>query len=90
MTTSVDVTGGQRKCSRYVDVFLDETPHVIAPQSDASNEWVNFAVGEAGQVNNANSDKEKGKRVLHICEDENEQAVKDAQRRVKPWYKRIF
>ena len=90
MSISADIQSSQRKCSPYVEPFLGQTNHAPPPKNDASSEWVNFGIGEAGQVNDANSDKEKGKRTLLHCEAENERALKDAAQRAKPWYKRIF
>jgi hypothetical protein len=90
MSTSVEVTSTQRKCRNYVDPFLETTKHSSGPKNADSKEWVNFGVRQTGQVNNANSDKEKGKQVLHLCEAENAAALKKAAERAKPWYKRIF
>jgi hypothetical protein len=90
MQTYADVQSTQRKCSTYVEPFLEQTKHAPAPQSAASNEWVNFGIGQSGKVNDANTDKDKGKRVLRKCEEENQRALEAAAERAKPWYKRIF
>lgn len=79
-----------RKCSRYVKPFLEETKHAKGPASAASNEWVNFGVAEAGQLELANRDKKLADQVLTICEEENQAALDRAAKRAKPWYRRIF
>jgi hypothetical protein len=79
-----------RQCSKYVDPFLDETPHATAPANAESREWVGFSVSEAGQLEIANHDKSNARKVLNVCEQETLDANKRAARRVKPWYKKIF
>lgn len=88
-TVSADIPP-PRQCSRYVDPFLDVTPHATAPVSAESREWVGFGVAEAGQLEIANHDKSNARKVMNICEQETLDANKRAARRVKPWYKRIF
>lgn len=78
------------RCSRYVDPFLEETDHAQAPKDERSNEWVNFSINEAGQLNIANRDKVLGKRVLHTCEADAQQAYDEAKKKAGPWYKRLF
>lgn len=80
----------QRQCSRYVNLFLERTEHARPPADDSSKEWVNFGGAEAGQLEVSNRDKELAKQVLVICEQEGADALKRAQRAMKPWYRRIF
>lgn len=49
-----------------------------------------FGVSQTGQLRSANGDKRKAKAVLHICEDDYDAALKVAQHKLKPWYKRIL
>ncbi len=79
-----------RKCSRYVNPFLEETAHAAAPANEESREWVGFAVSEAGQLEVSNRDKRLAKGVLDTCEQETQEAADRAARKAKPWYKRIF
>lgn len=79
-----------RRCSLYTDPFLEQTNHAPPPANSASKSWVNFGVGEAGQLTIANHDKANAKKVQHVCEDETQAAFDRAARRVKPWWKRIF
>ena len=80
----------QRLCSRYVNLFLDATPHARPPASAASNEWVNFGTAEAGQLELSNHDKSLAKQMLGICEQEGVDALARAKRSLKPWYKKIL
>lgn len=79
-----------RQCSRYVDPFLEATRHAAPPASAASNDWVNFGVAEAGQVELANRDKHLARSVLATCEQETQEAFDTAARRAKPWWRRAF
>lgn len=79
-----------RQCSRYVDPFLDATPHAAPPASADSNDWVNFGVAEAGQVELANRDKQLARSVLGVCEQETQEAFDRAARQARPWWRRIF
>lgn len=79
------------KCSDLIpQELVDDTPHAPAPKSSAENEWVNFGLGEVGQLNIANRDKRLANDLCKRVEALNEQAQKNAERRNKPWYKRIF
>lgn len=73
-----------------MNVFLEETPNAPRPANSQSREWVGFGVGEAGQLKLSNGDKAKAKQVLHICEDDYDAAIKAAQHKAKPWYRRIL
>lgn len=79
-----------RRCSRYVDPFLEEVDHAAPPADKTSKEWVRFGVEEAGAKEQDTRDKRLGKKVLHTCEDETQEAFDRAAKAVKPWYKRIF
>jgi hypothetical protein len=73
-----------------VNLFLERTAHAKPPASEDSNEWVNFATAEAGQLELSNRDKELAKLTLQMCELEGEEALARAKRAMRPWWKRIF
>lgn len=79
-----------RRCSRYTEPFLEETPHAERPASKALAEWVGFGVAQTGQLVVANDDKAKAKRVQNTCEEETAKAFEKAARKLKPFYKKIF
>jgi hypothetical protein len=89
-TVSAEALQPERKCSRYVNLFLERTEHAAPPASEASNAWINFGVAEAGQLELSNKDKELAKLTLQMCELEGEEALARAKRALKPWWKRIF
>lgn len=63
--------------------LLDDTPHAPPPQTDASNQWVNFAVAEAGQLNKANKDKQITRQICSKVESLNDQAEKAAKKKTR-------
>lgn len=73
-----------------MDLFLERTEHAAPPASDASKDWINFSVAEAGQLELSNKDKELAKLTLHMCELEGEEALARAKKALRPWWKRIF
>lgn len=87
-TVSVDPEP-PRKCSRYVDLFLERTEHAKAPDGSQAS-LGNFALAEAGQLELSNRDKELAKLTLHMCELEGEEAYERAKKALRPWWKRIF
>lgn len=88
--TPVYVEGpSQRNCSRYVNLFLERTEHA-PPPGDSQASHANFEIAEAGQLELSNRDKDLAKKVLLMCEAEGAEALKRAERALKPWYKRIF
>jgi hypothetical protein len=66
------------------------TPDARTPASAAANEWVNFGVAEAGQLQMSNHDKSLAKQMLGICEQDGADALARAKRSLKPWYKKIL
>lgn len=88
--TQVSVAGpSQRKCSRYVNLFLERTEHAAAPEGGQAS-YANFAIAEAGQLELSNRDKELAQLTLQMCELEGEEALAAAKKALKPWWKRIF
>ena len=79
-----------RRCSRYTEPFLQETPHAPRPAQKSMPAWVEFGVAQTGQLVVANDDKRKAKHVQDTCEAETAKAYATAARKLKPWYKRIF
>lgn len=73
-----------------MDLFLQRTAHAKPPANDSSEEWVNFGVAEAGQLELSNRDKELGRLTLQLCELEGEAALERAKRALRPWWKKIF
>lgn len=89
--TTLSVEGpDQRLCSRYVNLFLEATPHARPPADANSKEWVNFGTAEAGQLELSNHDKDLAKKMLGVCEQDGAEALAKAKRSLKPWYKKIF
>ena len=85
-----------RRCSKYTDPFLQETPHTERPRPQSAlpgavlNAWVNFGIGQTGQLVIANDDKRKAKHVQTTCEAETAIAFEKARRKLLPWYRKIF
>jgi hypothetical protein len=73
-----------------VNLFLERTEHAPPPADGSQAALANFAIAEAGQVELSNHDKALAKKVLAVCEAEGDEALAEAKRRLKPWYKRIF
>lgn len=79
-----------RRCSRYTEPFLEQTPHAPRPARPTLPSWVEFGVAQTGQLVIANDDKSKARHVQKTCEDETAKAFEKASRRLKPWWKRVF
>lgn len=79
-----------RRCSRYTEPFLEETPHSPRPASKALKEWVGFGIGQTGQLVIANDDKRKARHVQTTCEAETAKGFETARRKLLPWYRKIF
>lgn len=79
-----------RRCSKYTEPFLEQTAHAERPRHKNMPSWVEFGVAQTGQLVIANDDKSKAKHVQKTCEDETATAFKRAERKLKPWYKKIF
>jgi hypothetical protein len=90
--TTVFVDGPKPiKCTDLTPKELQQdTPHAPAPQNSAENEWVNFGIAEAGQLNIANRDKRLSQELCQKIEAANDAAAKAAERRNKHWWQRIF
>lgn len=88
-TISVDASNDD-PCSDYVPPSMwAPTPHV-APPGRSQAGWVNFGLGEAGQLEKANADKAGSKHIITTCERKKAEALARAKRRNAPWWKRIF
>lgn len=70
--------------------LLAPTPGAPLPASDLISDIAVFADRQTGQLDKANADKSAARAILLSCEEYEAKALKEAQRRVKPWYKRIF
>ena len=88
-TVSADAIQPQRKCSQYVNLFLERTEHASPPTGTQAS-LANFALAEAGQLELSNRDKELAKLTLQMCELEGEEALARAKKALRPWWKRIF
>jgi hypothetical protein len=62
------------------------TPHAPGPADDSSKEWVNFGVGQTGQVEKANTDKASRNHIEEVCERKYEEALKASKKRTKKWW----
>lgn len=77
-------------CSDYVPPSMwDPTPHAPPPDSTQAGH-VNFEIGEAGQLEKANSDKAGTKHIIITCERKKGEAAQRAKKKLEPWWKRIF
>lgn len=90
--TTISVDGSNAdSCLDYVPGEMwDDTKHVAPPTGPSGPAWVNFALGEAGQLEKANADKRGTKHIITTCERKKQEAFERARRRNTPWYKRIF
>ncbi len=90
--TTISVDGSNDdSCLDYVPGgMLEDTKHAAPPATAAGNDWVNFGIAEAGQLEKANVDKRGAKHILTVCETKKREALARAARRNKPWYRRIF
>jgi hypothetical protein len=90
--TSISVeTRNDDPCSDYVPAQLwAPTPHAAPPASGADNQWINFGIAEAGQLEKANSDKSGTQHIITTCERKKREAAERAKQQLEPWYKRIF
>lgn len=70
--------------------LLDLTPGTALPLSDTIGEIAAFALRQTGQLDKANADKGGARRILNTCTEWQERARAEAQRRNKPWWRRIF
>ena len=75
------------ECSKLTGPLLDETKHVTAPATAASKDWVNFGIGEAGQLNVSNHDKKTAKEICVAVEQANSEARAEVAAQLKPWWK---
>ncbi len=90
--TPISVDGSNYDvCLDYVPPeMLQDTKHAAPPASAAGNDWVNFGIAEAGQLEKANADKRGSTHILTVCEKKKKEALERATRRNKPWYRKIF
>lgn len=70
--------------------LLDLTPGAPLPSNDTAGEIGAFGDRQTGQLDKANADKGGVRRMGDICDEKQKQALANAQRRNKPWWKRIF
>lgn len=70
--------------------LLERTPGAPLPATDTAGEIAAFGDRQTGQLDKANADKGGVQRMGHLCDQKQQQALTNAQRRNKPWYKRIF
>ena len=79
-----------RRCGKYTDPLLQETPHADRPRQKTMPSWVNFGLAQTGQLVIANDDKRKARHVQKVCEDETAIGFEKARRKMLPWYRKIF
>lgn len=79
-------------CAEMVEAsgLLEPTPGAARPRTDTVGEIAAFGDRQTGQLDKANADKVGAGRMLKTCREWQDRALKDAQRRNSPWYKRIF
>ena len=70
--------------------LLEETPGAPRPQNDTSGEIAAFGDRQTGQLDKANADKRGVKGMLGVCRTWQERAAKEAERKTKRWFQRIF
>ena len=89
--TTVSVDGSNSDaCSDYVPPAMwVATPHA-APPGPSQASHGQFEIGEAGQLEKANSDKAGTQHIILTCERKKAEAAKRAAQQLKPWYRKIF
>lgn len=70
--------------------LLEPTPGAARPANDTVGEIAAFGDRQTGQLDTANAGKRGASRILETCEAWQVKALKDAQRRTAPFWKRIF
>lgn len=68
--------------------LTDDTPHAALPEEATAGAWVATANAEGGQLDIANSRARAITGIGKTCEDWQQEAKKEAER--KPWWRRIF
>jgi hypothetical protein len=88
-TVSVDSLDNN-DCSDYVPPAMwAATPHAPPPGTSQASH-AEFELGEAGQLEKANADKDGTHHIITVCEAKKHEAAARAKRQLEPWYKRIF
>ena len=79
-------------CRRLVTAsgLLMETPGAARPSNDTAGELAAFGDRQTGQLDKANADKHGVDAMLGECEQLQKEATANAQRKLKPWWQRIF
>lgn len=78
-------------CPRLIPPALREpTPSATGPESDSQAAWVGFGVRQTGQLDKSNVDREAILQITDECHRQQTQAREEAQRRNRPWYRRIL
>lgn len=70
--------------------LLDRTPGAARPNDDSAGELAAFGDRQTGQLDKANLDKDGAKAILRTCEAWKRKSAEEAERKLKPWYRRMF
>jgi hypothetical protein len=67
------------------------TPHAPIPAESEDTlqllkNWIGYGVTETAQKNKEANDKKVASEILDTCENDNEKAIKDAEKRNRPWW----
>lgn len=72
------------KCSEMTPEELKtDTLHAPPPQGPDENQWVNFSIAEAGQLNIANRDRTIERQLCRMIEAANDKAREEAKKRTR-------
>lgn len=66
------------------------TPSATGPEDDTAGAWINFGVRQTGQLERSNVDREVVLGIYDECYRQQRAAQAEAERRTKPWWRRIF
>lgn len=88
------------------DELKADTPHAAPPAGVAAvtgaeaaaqghdlmvlKNWIDFGIAEVGQTDKANADRRAERHIRDVCEAKYQEALDQAKRATRPWYKRIF
>ena len=90
-TTHIGVQMTALDCPRLVHPALRQpTPSATGPEDDTAGAWINFGVRQTGQLERSNVDREVILGIVDECYRQQQAAQAEAERRNKPWWRRIF
>lgn len=66
------------------------TPDPLDIATRIAKHWMDFGIGEGGQLQKSNADRRAERHIWQVCEQKYEAALARAAHRLKPWWKRVF